>query len=67
MAAAACGNSDLIRLLIDWGADLHKVNAASCSALTQAIAHNQHAAVNLLMDAGMDVNAPGYPENENFV
>ncbi|MCW3098860.1 MAG: ankyrin repeat and protein 1 isoform [Chthonomonadaceae bacterium] len=64
MAAAGCGDLELLRLLLARGADLHRVSSRHFTALTQAISGDQRATVNFLLDAGMDLNAPGFVGNE---
>lgn len=66
MAAAACGYLDLMQLLLDHGAALNHVQRGKDterSALAEAILYNQQDAVHFLLDAGMDIDAPGYRDN----
>jgi ankyrin repeat protein len=64
--AAGFGDLEMIRLLLTRGADLYRTSSFHSTALTQAISGDQHETVNFLLDAGMDINAPGFVGNEHM-
>ena len=60
-AAASSGQTDLVRLLLNHGADVDLVNLTSGfgNALQAAAAHGHEGVVNMLLDHGADVNLSG--------
>lgn len=54
--ACASGNSALVRLLIDSGAEVNSSSESGETALHSAVSFKQVEAVKLLVDAGADVN-----------
>lgn len=54
--AAHQGNKDCVRLLLQYGADVTKVNREGKSALHLAAAQNRAAIVQMLLEAGADAN-----------
>jgi ankyrin repeat protein len=58
--AVSSGNVDMVRLLIELGADVNAPTAYPLSALFNASYKGHAEIVQLLLDAGADVNAPGY-------
>lgn len=59
IAAAFCGHSEVVRLLLARGADVHAVNSQGRSALVQAADQGHAEIVQLLAHAGATVDRPG--------
>jgi len=59
MAAASLGMVDLVRKLIDFGANVHDENDKGSDALYAACMGGHMDVVELLLDSGADVNAKG--------
>lgn len=56
MDAAAQGDLNTMRLLLEFGVDLHAVNESSENAFGYAVTWQQPQAVELLIASGVDVN-----------
>jgi len=59
IAAAFCGHTEVVRLLLARGADVHAVNSQGRSALVQAADQGHAEIVQLLAHAGSTVDRPG--------
>ncbi len=59
IAAAFCGHTEVVRLLLARGADVHAVNSQGRSALVQAADQGHAEIVLLLAHAGSTVDRPG--------
>ena len=59
IAAAFCGHTEVVRLLLARGADVHAVNSQGRSALVQAADQGHAEVVLLLAHAGSTVDRPG--------
>ena len=57
MLAARTGKPDALKVLLDSGADVNKVNSEGQTALMWAVAEKNAAAAKVLIDRGADVNA----------
>jgi len=57
--AAARGNEEMVRFLLDAGADVNAQAECEWTALIEAISKRNNAITGILMDAGADVNARG--------
>ena len=55
-AACANGHLPVVRLLVDYGADIEKTNESSATPLIAAIRANDLSVIFSLLDAGADVN-----------
>lgn len=59
-AAAMKGHITVVKLIVDEGANINQQNDFYGTALQAAVYHDQHGAVEVLLDAGADVHAMGY-------
>ena len=67
VAAARCGSEDVIRLLIDSGADVNMpLSGEHPSALAVAIANEQHANIEILVEAGAQATGRMSPVGEQL-
>lgn len=57
MLAARTGKPDALKVLLDGGADVNKLNSEGQTALMWAVAEKNAAAAKVLIDRGADVNA----------
>jgi len=56
IAAASKNRKDIVRFLLDEGANVNKLNEYCESALTVAVANEHHEIIKMLLDAGAAVN-----------
>ena len=59
-SAAESGNTTIIQLLLDKGANIEARDELGFSALHRAVCYSKHAAVYLLLDKGANLNSASY-------
>ncbi|MFH1643757.1 MAG: ankyrin repeat domain-containing protein [bacterium] len=64
--AAFGGNIDVVKLLIDSGANIHAETYDGKTPLWEAVLNNNYEIANYLIEKGADVNAQGNPEGRHF-
>ena len=64
--AAEMGNANLVKLQLQWGADVNATDEEGYTALIRAIQGHRPDVVKLLLDNGADVNAPNIRTEKNY-
>ena len=49
-------STEIVKILIDAGADVNEISYELCTPLYVAINHNRHLEIKMLLDAGADIN-----------